>query len=161
MPFFLSPLSLRDQGGVSKGFRMTQGISSLPGVTRTTLEREAKERQKALKAAGKRVRSIQRVASAPAKRSECINGPRPCPYVGCRYHLFLTVQSRGNIVFPYGEDPAALLTMPSTCALDVASRGQVSQPDVAALLKATRQRIDQEEIVAKQKLRLRAERPDA
>lgn len=33
----------------------------------------------------------------PTVRSECENGPRPCPWVGCKYHLYLDVQKNGNI----------------------------------------------------------------
>lgn len=59
----------------------------------------------------------------PKYRSECIDDPRPCPWVGCRYHLFLDVLDGGGIKYRFGEDVSALEAMPDTCALDVAERG--------------------------------------
>lgn len=55
----------------------------------------------------------------PRTRGECVGGPRPCPWVGCRYHLYLDVDpytGRLKINFP-GLSP---LEIPWTCALDVA-----------------------------------------
>lgn len=66
----------------------------------------------------------------PATRGECIDEPRPCPYVSCRFHLLLNVTSNGRLyrTRDFDEDSAeslleALAAMPETCALDVADRG--------------------------------------
>jgi hypothetical protein len=60
----------------------------------------------------------------PKCRSECRDGPRPCPWVGCRYHLFLNVNFRGRLCLKWGRDvEEAFKKMPDTCALDVADRG--------------------------------------
>lgn len=73
----------------------------------------------------------------PQTRAECGNAPRPCPYVGCRYHLFLTVTPAGGIKMPYGEDVAAIKEMSDTCALDVAERGGMELGEMARLLRLT------------------------
>lgn len=36
----------------------------------------------------------------PKKRSDCKNGPRPCPWVGCKWNMALDVTSSGSIVGP-------------------------------------------------------------
>lgn len=59
----------------------------------------------------------------PKTRADCIDGPRPCPWVGCRYHLALDVTTNGSIKlnFPNLE----IAELPETCALDVAElKGQ-------------------------------------
>jgi hypothetical protein len=44
----------------------------------------------------------------PTTRAECINGPRPCPYVGCAFHLFLNVNSEtGEITLNVQNEPLA------------------------------------------------------
>ena len=59
----------------------------------------------------------------PKTRADCASVPRPCPYVGCRHHLFLEVAESGSIQFPHGNDLAALRAMEVTCALDAAEQG--------------------------------------
>lgn len=60
----------------------------------------------------------------PKTRADCVDIPRPCPWIGCRHHLFLDVKHNGNIrkwVDCDDEDVAEVLCMmPATCALDVA-----------------------------------------
>jgi hypothetical protein len=52
----------------------------------------------------------------PSTRSECPT-QRPCPFVGCRYNLFLDVMSDGNLRLNFGDiDP---WEMNSSCALDI------------------------------------------
>lgn len=53
----------------------------------------------------------------PRHRSQCIDGPRPCPWVSCRYHLGLEVTPDGKLVVRVG---AELEDMIETCALDAA-----------------------------------------
>jgi len=69
----------------------------------------------------------------PRTRGECVDGPRPCPWVGCRHHLYLEVQpSTGRIILPWGNlDPNEI---PETCSLDVADDGEHSLEEVAPLL---------------------------
>src|ERR1700712_3156790 len=34
----------------------------------------------------------------PATRAECAEGPRPCPYVSCKHHLFIDVSPRTGAI---------------------------------------------------------------
>jgi hypothetical protein len=72
----------------------------------------------------------------PRTRGECANGPRPCPWVSCRHHLFLDVKE-GRYVrlnFPGKE----LEDLAETCALDVADKGKHTLEQVGDLVNLTR-----------------------
>jgi hypothetical protein len=93
----------------------------------------------------------------PKTRADCIDRPRPCPWVSCRYHLLLDQTPGGTLTInragtPPGADRAirprrrslpveatwqdtaldALDHLPETCALDVAARGGLSLHAAAA-----------------------------
>lgn len=90
----------------------------------------------------------------PRTRADCAGGPRPCPWAGCRHHLLLEITPEtGRIVLQERE----LEDLPETCALDVAERGGLNQPDTGALLGVTRQRVDQLEKRGLRLLELRGE----
>ncbi len=87
----------------------------------------------------------------PKARSQCIDGPRPCPYVSCSHHLFLDVSSKTGAIklnFPDLD----LWEMGESCALDVADRGGTTLEDVGAIMNLTRERIRQVEVRALAKL---------
>lgn len=58
----------------------------------------------------------------PRTRGDCVNSMRPCPWVGCRHHLFIDVnQSNGSILFNFfDKEPWELVP---SCSLDVADKG--------------------------------------
>ena len=111
----------------------------------------------------------------PRTRGECACGPRPCPWVGCRYHLLILEPTR-NLdalrgrrhdlpVLRYNKllqdltaetieaFPAlALAMLPETCALDVAEEGGKTFEAVAELFGTTRERIRQLQAVAFERL---------
>jgi hypothetical protein len=70
----------------------------------------------------------------PKTRAECIDGPRPCPHIACRYHLGDT-----------GEE--------SNCTLDHAAKGKMSARKIAKVLNVTRDEIDEIIVGAVGKLR--------
>jgi len=83
----------------------------------------------------------------PVERSKCVAGPRPCPYVGCRYHLYLDVSRRtGSIKLNFPDLEVWELAV--SCALDVADDGAATLEDVGAIMNVTRERIRQLEIDA-------------
>ncbi|MFO0678546.1 MAG: sigma factor-like helix-turn-helix DNA-binding protein [Polyangiaceae bacterium] len=87
----------------------------------------------------------------PTNRSECVNGERPCPFVSCKYHLFLDVSARTGAIklnFPDLE----VWEMNETCALDVADRGGTTLEEVGAIMNLTRERIRQVEVKGLAKL---------
>lgn len=80
----------------------------------------------------------------PRTRSDCANGPRPCVFVSCKYHLYLDVNPRTGSVkinFPDKE----LWELEDTCALDVADRGGITLEEVGSIMNLTRERVRQVE----------------
>ncbi len=75
----------------------------------------------------------------PKSYGDCANLPRPCPFVGCKYHLFLDEGHAGNLKTQNRE----LGELPSTCALDVAAEGGKTRKEVSAMLGVLPERIRQ------------------
>jgi len=75
----------------------------------------------------------------PVSRRDCINGPRPCPWVGCRYHLYLDVLPSGSIrhSFPTLE----IWELKETCSLDVAERRAHTLDEIGLFLNCTRENV--------------------
>jgi len=95
-------------------------------------------------------------AMRPRVRAECANGPRPCPFLSCKHHLYLDINpSTGSIKLNFPD--TELWDLPETCALDVADRGGVTLEEVGTLLNLTRERIRQVETHGLLKLRATAE----
>ena len=84
----------------------------------------------------------------PRYRSECRDGPRPCPYVACKFNLFLDITPRGGLRIPFGEEPEDLDKLTESCALDIAERGPVTLEYVASVQAITRERVRQIELSA-------------
>ncbi|GAC1361885.1 MAG: hypothetical protein NVSMB47_14110 [Polyangiales bacterium] len=87
----------------------------------------------------------------PIAREECLNGPRPCPFVSCKNHLYLDVSPRTGAIklnFPDLE----VWEMTETCSLDVADRGGTTLEEVGAIMNLTRERIRQVEVKGLAKL---------
>ena len=90
----------------------------------------------------------------PRNRSECIEGPRPCPWVGCKYHLYLDVSKIGSIRYNFPDlEPWELA---NTCALDIAERGGCTLDEIGMLMNVVRERGRQIEKAALNKLRMMA-----
>ena len=88
----------------------------------------------------------------PRSRGDCRNAPRPCPWVSCKYHLYLDiVPQSGSIKMNFPD--LEVWEMPETCALDVADRGGITLEEVGVLLNLTRERIRQVERRGIDKLR--------
>ena len=71
---------------------------------------------------------------------------RPCPWVGCRYHLWAEPASLGRVrvVFPDLEP----WEVPATCALDMADQGGLTLEEVGHFMNLTRERVRQLEATA-------------
>lgn len=97
----------------------------------------------------------------PRTRADCEGGERPCPWVSCKYHLYLEVLSSGGVklIFPDLE----VWELAESCAIDVAERGNgegVTLEEVGALLNITRERVRQIEVKGLAKLRRADERAE-
>jgi hypothetical protein len=88
-------------------------------------------------------------APHPQTRAECPT-ERPCPYVGCRYHLHCDVTRTGNLILNFPDLQPWELT--PSCALDVSDDGEHTLEEVGELLNLTRERIRQIEATALEKL---------
>ena len=81
----------------------------------------------------------------PQVRADCENGERPCPFVSCKYHLYLDVNPEtGSIKLNFPD--IEVWEMDETCALDVAKRGGVTLEEVGEIMNLTRERIRQLEM---------------
>ena len=87
----------------------------------------------------------------PRSRAECIQGPRPCPYVACKYHLYADVSSRSGAIKLNFPD-LSVSDLVESCALDVADRGGATLEEVGEIMNLTRERIRQLEVRAMAKL---------
>lgn len=91
-------------------------------------------------------------AKRPDSREDCRLSERPCPFVSCKYHLYLDVNPRtGSIKLNFPD--LEVWELPETCALDVADRGGMTLEEVGELLNLTRERIRQVESKGIGKLR--------
>lgn len=82
----------------------------------------------------------------PRRRGDCLpggrNAARPCPWVSCRWHLYLNVSfTTGAISCPHHG--LELWEISETCALDVAERGGITLEEAGVLLNITRERVRQ------------------
>ena len=87
----------------------------------------------------------------PVTRADCKDGPRPCPFVSCKHHLYLDVNGRTGAIklnFPDLE----VWEMSETCALDVADRAAATLEETGGIMNLTRERIRQLEVTGLAKL---------
>jgi hypothetical protein len=142
----------------------TEGALALaeqPAITReqrrSRRKRDVRARTISVKRMTKRELEIGRLLypesdyDKPRMRSECAEGPRPCPFVSCKYHLYIDVSARTGAIklnFPDLE----VWELGESCALDVADRGGTTLEDVGAIMNLTRERIRQVEVKALAKL---------
>lgn len=94
----------------------------------------------------------------PRTRGECEGGPRPCPWVSCKYNLYLDVGKDGSLKLASpGREPHEVPDDWS-CALDVAERGGSSLEDIGNALNVGRERVRQIEETALEHVLRRARR---
>lgn len=71
----------------------------------------------------------------PQTRADCVDGPRPCPWVACRHHLGLSVSKVGTVHQVHGRR--------ESCSLDIAARGPATLEVCGSALAVTRARAHQ------------------
>jgi hypothetical protein len=80
----------------------------------------------------------------PQTRGECAEMERPCPFVSCKYHLYIDVHPvRGSIKINFPD--LEVWEMTDTCALDIADRGGITLEEVGEIMNLTRERVRQVE----------------
>jgi hypothetical protein len=94
----------------------------------------------------------------PLTRGECEQVERPCPFISCKWHLFLDVDRKnGSIKFNYPDlldhtGAPELEYLSETCALDIADRGGITLEVLGEILNVTRERARQLEVSATARL---------
>lgn len=87
----------------------------------------------------------------PQTRAECVDMERPCPFVSCKYHLYIDVHPvRGSIKINFTD--MEVWEMTETCALDIADRGGITLEEVGEIMNLTRERVRQVETAGLAKL---------
>ena len=137
-----------------------QDRESLADALREPGTEERRGRRKRRSRARARTISIRRLSKAelnrgrelypetdywkPRSRSECKDMERPCPFVSCKYHLYIDVHPvRGSIKLNFPD--LEIWEMTETCALDVADRGGITLEEVGEIMNLTRERVRQVE----------------
>lgn len=89
----------------------------------------------------------------PTTRSECLQGPRPCPFISCQWHLWRLHKAVAPIVRRSNPDEAvdAVLAMPETCALDLSDKPHQYR-EIAEVLGVSHQAVFDVEQHARAKL---------
>jgi len=78
----------------------------------------------------------------PVSRAECADMERPCPFVSCKYHLYIDVHPvRGSIKINFPD--VDVWEMTETCALDISDRGGITLEEVGVIMNLTRERVRQ------------------
>lgn len=98
----------------------------------------------------------------PRTRADCLPGgcneQRPCPWVSCKYSLYLDVTETGALQLNFPEiGPDEMV---ESCALDVAERGGLQLEAVGEMMRVVRERIRQVEARALLKLKAISPSPE-
>jgi hypothetical protein len=90
----------------------------------------------------------QSLHERPKVRGDCepggINEQRPCPWLSCKYHLYLDADKETGSIkvnFPHVKDDFEKMT--ESCSLDIADRGGITLIEIGKMLNVTRERIRQ------------------
>ena len=95
----------------------------------------------------------------PRTRGECVDGPRPCPWAGCKYHLALDVNPETGTI-KINRPDLEVWELEHSCALDIADVGGLTLEATGLIANLTRERIRQLEIIGLVKLRAVLTRED-
>lgn len=165
------PIEVNEQGGVGLSNAASNALATpvqTPGEGGTQRKKRVRGRTISIKRLSKRELERGRQMypdlgiRKPRTRAECLQGEnaeRPCPFVSCKYHLYLDVSPRSGAIklnFPHLE----VWEMAETCALDVADRGGVTLEEVGEIMNLTRERIRQLETRGLAKLKALQEMAD-
>ena len=134
----------RDQ---ARGRRKRSVRARIISVKRMTL-REIEEGRRYLRV----VEAEGPLPQRPKTRGDCAGVPRPCPFVSCKWSLYLDVGESRAIKLNFPDIEPDEMPANASCALDVADEGGKTLEQVAAFTNLTRERIRQFEMKAREKM---------
>jgi hypothetical protein len=77
-------------------------------------------------------------------RPECQDTSRPCPFVSCRYHLYMDVnEEKRNGAIKINFPDLDVCDMSESCVLDLAEAGPRTLDEVGEFMNLTRERVRQ------------------
>ncbi len=95
-------------------------------------------------------------AERPKIRQDCINGPRPCPWIMCRWHTIWMINDSSKPIILGGQKPRhpimklsdddillMIANMKCTCLMDVMDQAGLILEDIGDILGMTRERVRQ------------------
>jgi hypothetical protein len=89
----------------------------------------------------------------PKTRAECKGGPRPCPWVSCSFHRYLSVNPNNGAIWLNCPDVLPW-EMEDSCLLDLVESGEgLTLAEVGRLQHLSKERMRQVEKVSLEKLR--------
>ena len=86
----------------------------------------------------------------PQCRADCVEGPRPCPWVSCSWHLYLDALSNDRIRLNFPDKEVH--EMDHCCTLDIADQGGMPAEHMGPFFNVCRERIRQTYDVALSKV---------
>ncbi len=82
--------------------------------------------------------------SKPQTRAECKDASRPCPFVSCRYHLYLDLNAaKRNGAIKINFPDLDVDQMSHSCSLDLSEEGARTLDEVGEFMNLTRERVRQ------------------
>lgn len=140
----------READRLATGFyaRATEEPDGEPQAEEAEDEEEPEPPSEASPAAARPWTNDTMLHRRPVTRGDCIDGPRPCPYVSCHHHLYWEVAEKD---ITHGRPAASVFSLVESCVLDVADRGAVTLEEVGTLFGICRERVRQIEKIALQK----------
>lgn len=86
----------------------------------------------------------EEITGRPRTRGDCIDVPRPCPFVGCEYNNYLDINGdNGSLKINFPDKEPWEIEPRGSCALDVADEAGCTLEEVGTILNVSRERIRQ------------------
>lgn len=122
--------------------RWSRGFESLRGQTRGDIVAYRSSKRVIYVDRNQKVTGQRTPRHLPHTREECIDQPQPCPYVSCRFNLFLDITPDGSIIQNYPGKKVWQIKE-SLCALDYTERRGMTLKEIGKHFDLTRERIRQ------------------
>lgn len=82
---------------------------------------------------------------APVTRADCVGGPRPCPWIRCKWHAIWYLKPRLHYMKNLTDQQIVgiISAMKHSCVLDICDQGGATLDLIGELLQTTRERVRQ------------------